>query len=145
MTDEGPCYWVEYDLCSACAAPSEPPIGAGPAGAVAATKPVSIEEFTEKMMSHANESYTLEIYGWQVGILHGMVALAASHPQVKQMNQATLGTIKAIRTMCLEVMRTWGIDQETLDYLDKAREEVNHEPGPSSIISPPEPGPSHGD
>jgi hypothetical protein len=93
-------------------------------------KTIDIHTFAETMKPHAKESYSLEICGWQVAIIHGLIALAASHPSVKNMNQTTQITIKTVRTMCLEIKRTWGLDQESLDYLDRSHEqtEASNEP-----------------
>lgn len=107
-------------------------------------KPVSEKEYLTRALPYAQEQYTLELQGWQVAALHGMIALAASHPGMQKTAPISFKLSRDIRNKCLEVMATWGFRQEELEFLDKSHEEASHEPGPSSQTGTPAPGSAPG-
>ena len=47
------------------------------------------QKFHEVLDSKGNEIYTLELRGWEVDILHSLLALAMDHPGMQKMSQPT--------------------------------------------------------
>jgi hypothetical protein len=79
---------------------------------------VSLKEFAVKMYRHRLDLYTLELDGYTVPVLHGLIALAARHPGIAKMGDPTRATIDQIRNWTLEVMRGWGFTNDQLKWLD---------------------------
>lgn len=88
---------------------------------------VTQEEYVEKLNEHKHEEYTLQLLAWQVPILHGLVALAADHPGIKNMGIHTHQTIKEVRDWCKMVFSLWGFSPEQIEFLDKMREQSTDE------------------
>lgn len=87
-------------------------------------KPVSQERFGEALKLGFHRKYTLELEGFQLSILHGLVALATDHPGIKGMSPVILKVIREVRDFCLAAFRDWGLDEEEVFYLDTMRVEV---------------------
>lgn len=86
-------------------------------------KEVTPERFACILDKHKTEDYHLLLKGWQVPILHGLIALAADHPGIQELGSPTHGAIKIIRGWCKWVFSRWGFTPEEVEYLDKMREE----------------------
>jgi hypothetical protein len=82
--------------------------------------PVDFREFHDKVYRHRQHIYSLELDGWEVPVLHGLVALAARHPEMAKLGQPTHQVIHEVRNWCLEVMRGWGFTPAQLKFLDEA-------------------------
>jgi hypothetical protein len=87
-------------------------------------KAVTREKFAEKLKQHQNDLCVLELSGWQVPILHGLIVLAADHPGVKGLHRPTQDTIQRVRGWCRSVFGVWGFTREEVEYLDKMREQA---------------------
>lgn len=61
-------------------------------------------------------TYTIALTPMQVTTLHGALALAMKHPEVK--NHATYPVLKSIRQQLLKHMQNMGFTPEELQYLD---------------------------
>lgn len=85
-------------------------------------KKVTLEQYAEKLKEHKTNLCVMELRGWQVPILHGLIAMVADHPGIKKLGPPTKETIVKIRQWCLKVLATWGFTPEELEYLDKIRE-----------------------
>lgn len=81
-----------------------------------------LEKFTDLMTAHKDDKYYLCLDGWQIGILHSLLALAANHPGVQKLGKPTQTTIREARGWCKDVFRRWGFTQEEADWLDKMRD-----------------------
>lgn len=57
-------------------------------------KQVTSEKYAEILDRHKNNEYHLVLKGWQVPILHGLIALAADHPGIKAMDPADQATYR---------------------------------------------------
>ena len=86
-------------------------------------KKVTQEQYAEVLDQHKGELYNLALPGWQVPILHGLIALAADHPGVKDLGTPTKEFIDQVRWWCREKFKEWGFTPEEVEYLDKMREE----------------------
>lgn len=84
--------------------------------------PVSEEKFAERLWANARVDYVLPLNGWQVPIIHGLVALAADHPGVQSMSQDTQEAIRHVRDWCKAVFIDWGLSPGEAVYLDTMRE-----------------------
>ena len=87
-------------------------------------KVVTPEQYVKALEKHQGEEYHLVIKGWQVPILHGLVALAADHPGIKAMGWPTHQVIGEVRSWCRQKFGMWGFSLEEVEYLDKMREKV---------------------
>ncbi|GAI75739.1 unnamed protein product [marine sediment metagenome] len=88
-------------------------------------KQVTNERYAEILDTHKNNEYHLVLKGWQVPILHGLIALAADHPGIKAMDQPTKQLIAQVRLWCKDKFRSWGFTPQQVEYLDKMREETH--------------------
>jgi len=88
----------------------------------AKTLAVTPRQFYNRLVPYKDEDYTLTIKGWQVAVLHGLIALAADHPGIKKMHGPTQQVIKEVREWCKNKFRTWGFTQEEIEFLDRIRE-----------------------
>ncbi len=88
------------------------------------TKEVTPEQFYESLTKYNDETYHLALKGWQVAILHGLVALAADHPGIKKMHEPTQSVITDFREWCKRIFAEWGFTPEEVEYLDKMRGEI---------------------
>ena len=86
-------------------------------------KVVTREQYAEASEKHKTEQYHLVLKGWQVPILHGLIALAADHPGIQLMGWPTRQTIAIVRWWCKQRFTDWGFTPEEVEYLDKMREE----------------------
>ncbi len=94
-------------------------------------------QFYDRLVPHKDEEYTITLKGWQVAVLHGLIALAAEHPGVKKMHGPAEQVINEVREWCKEKFKAWGFTQEEIDFLDRVRErevsfEVSKEAGHES-------------
>lgn len=83
--------------------------------------PVSKERFGELLGKNFQNLYILTLSGWEVSILHGLVALAADHPEVKGLGRPTRRFIRSVRTWFKTVFLDWGFSQGEAHYLDTAK------------------------
>lgn len=88
-------------------------------------KRVTPEQYVDKLNENKHKEYTLQLRAWQVPILHGLIALAADHPGVRNLGIHTHQTIKEVRTWCKNVFALWGFTPEEVEFLDKMREQEN--------------------
>jgi len=86
-------------------------------------KLVTKEQYAQALEAHKNEEYHLVLKGWQVPILHGLIALAADHPGIKNLGWPTKQVISEVRWWCRQKFGMWGFTSEEVEYLDKIREE----------------------
>ena len=86
-------------------------------------KEVSRVRLSELMNENKSRRYYLPIEGWQVPILHGLIALVAAHPGVKKLGWPTRTVIAEVRAWCLKRFEEWGFSPEEIEYLDKMREQ----------------------
>jgi len=87
-------------------------------------KEVTEEHYAEVLDQHKDEVYQISFLGWQMPILHGLIALAADHPGVKELGWPTQDLITHIRWWCREKFSEWGFSPEEVKYLDTMRKEV---------------------
>ena len=85
-------------------------------------KEVTKKQFAEALERHTSEEYHLVLKGWQVPILHGLIALAADHPGIKELGWPTKQVIGEVRSWCCQKFGMWGLTPEEVEYLDKMRE-----------------------
>lgn len=71
-----------------------------------------------------NNLYTLELDGWEVPVLHGLVVLASKHPELKTGHLMSNRVIAEVRGWCKQVFKTWGYSPEEIEYLDKRKVEA---------------------
>ncbi len=90
---------------------------------MAEMKVVTPEQYAEVLEQHKDEVYQLALKGWQIPILHGLIALAADHPGVKKLGWPTQQLINQVRWWCGEKFSEWGFTPEEVEYLDKMGEE----------------------
>jgi hypothetical protein len=86
---------------------------------------VSLKQYLEKYKRYGNNLYTLELDGWEVPFLHGLMVLAANHPDHDHMSALQRETILQVRTWCCEVFKTWGFSPEQVEWLDKTWVDAN--------------------
>ncbi len=86
------------------------------------TTAVTPRQFYDRLVPYRDEEYTLTLKGWQVAVLHGLIALAADHPGIKKMHGPTQEVIKEVREWCKDKFRTWGFTPEEIEFLDRIRE-----------------------
>ena len=84
--------------------------------------PVSFESFKDRLEVVANKDYIMPVKGWEVGVLHGLIALAADHPGVEMLHGETRTVIQRIRDWCQAVFVDMGFSPGEAVYLDTARE-----------------------
>ncbi len=94
-------------------------------------KEVSPARYKEKLLENRESTYALSLNAWQVPLLHGLVALAADHPEVLKMGGHTRDLIQEVRRWCRHVFAEWGFSPEEVEYLDRMREVINAGPSPS--------------
>ncbi len=85
-------------------------------------KVVTPQQYAEKLTAHKGGIYNLPLYGWQVPIVHGLIALAADHPGIKKMHEPTRQVIRDVREWCKDIFSQWGFTPEEVEYLDRMRE-----------------------
>lgn len=85
-------------------------------------KVVTPEHYAKVLDQHKHEVYHLALQGWQMPILHGLIALAADHPGIKMLSWPTRQLINQVRWWCREKFSEWGFSPEEVEYLDKKRE-----------------------
>ena len=86
------------------------------------------QRFLQVLKSKGNDTYTLEVTGCEVGILHGLVLLAMDHPNMQKMGQAAICVASNFRQWCKEVGVKMGLSEEETDLLDRLREELSDYP-----------------
>jgi len=89
---------------------------------MAKKKVVTREQYTEALLEHQDDVYHIAIKGWQMPIFHGLIALAADHPEVKKLGWPTKRLITQVRWWCREKFKEWGFSPAEVEYLDKMRE-----------------------
>lgn len=81
------------------------------------------QRFIEVLTPHMEADFIMPVKGWQVGFLHGMIALAMTHPDMKK-----LGNVEAfgqqVRDWCKQTFLSMGFTSEEVEMLDKLREEA---------------------
>ena len=86
------------------------------------TKTVTPKQFYDRLVPYKDQEYTLTLKGWQVAVLHGLIALVADHPAIKEMHGPPQEVIKEVREWCKDKFRTWGFTREEIEFLDRIRE-----------------------
>lgn len=86
-------------------------------------KMVTPEQYAEKLGRHQDDEYHLILTGEQVPILHGLIALAADHPEIEKSGWPTKRLITQVRWWCRQKFSDWGFTPEEVEYLDKTRED----------------------
>ena len=84
-------------------------------------KEVSPDRYKEKLAENRECMYTLSLNAWQVPLLHGLVTLAADHPEVLKLGGFTREFIQELRRWCRRVFAEWGFSPEEIEYLDRMR------------------------
>jgi hypothetical protein len=84
--------------------------------------PVSFESFRERLEATADKDYIMPAKGWEVAVLHGLVALAADHPGVEMLHAETQAVIRRIREWCMAVFIDMGFSPGEAVFLNTARE-----------------------
>ena len=87
-------------------------------------KVVTEEQYVQVLNQHKHEVYHFDLQGWQMPVLHGLIALAADHPGVKRLGWPTQRLIAQVRWWCREKFSEWGFSPEEVEYLDKMREDA---------------------
>ena len=87
-------------------------------------KEVSEEQYAQVLNHHRHEVYHIALKGWQIPILHGLIALAADHPDIKQTKWPTKQLIAQVRWWCKEKFSEWGFSPEEVEYLDRMRQDA---------------------
>ncbi len=88
-------------------------------------KEVSPDRYKEKLAENRDKTYTLSLNAWQVPLLHGLVTLAADHPEVLKLGGFTQELIQEVRRWCRFVFAEWGFSPEEVEYLDRMRERLS--------------------
>lgn len=83
---------------------------------------VNQEDYARILGRHKDEVYQIDLLGWQMPILHGLIALAADHPDVKKLGCPTQEVIRQVRWWCRQKFSEWGFSSEEVEYLDTMRE-----------------------
>ena len=86
------------------------------------------QKFLEVMKSKGNDIYTLELTGFEVGLLHGLVTLAMDHPNMQKMSQALHQAARRFRDWCEGVWVKMGLSEKEANLLDRLREELSDYP-----------------
>jgi hypothetical protein len=84
-------------------------------------KVVTFTKYLEQIRKHKNKLYTLELDGWQVPVLHGLVVLASQHPALKTGHYPSNQVITEFREWCKQVFKGWGYSPEEIEFLDKGK------------------------
>lgn len=84
-------------------------------------KAVSFQRLLKVMWLHKCKVYALELDGWEIPVLHGLILLAAEHPGMKALGEPTRQVISQVRAWCLEVFKEWGFSPEEVEFLDKGK------------------------
>lgn len=87
-------------------------------------KEVTPEKYKASLDAHKNDVCVLELRGWQVPVLHGLIALAAGHPGVKSLGWPTKVTIERVRDWCRKIFAVWKFTPEEVEFLDKMRDQL---------------------
>lgn len=95
---------------------------------------VTKEQYAQALDQHKDEVYHIALKGWQMPILHGLIALAADHPGVKKLGWPTKQLINQVRWWCREKFTEWGFSPEEVEYLDKMREDAQETSLKSNLI-----------
>ena len=80
-------------------------------------------KFTQALSETRGREYTYTFRAYEVGIFHGLVALAADHPGIQDMSPYTHQAIDEFRAWCKQVWVDMGMTEEEADLLDRLREE----------------------
>ena len=83
---------------------------------------VTPEDYARVLEQRKDEVYQIAFLGWQMPILHGLIALAADHPDVQNLGSPTQEVIAHIRWWCRQKFSEWGFSPEEVEYLDTMRE-----------------------
>jgi predicted RNA-binding protein with EMAP domain len=94
-------------------------------GNITKKKAEMMVKFTDLMTRHKDDQYPLILDGWQIGILHGLIALVADHPGVQKLGKPTSQTIREVRGWCKNIFTAWGFGWEEVEYLDTMRDQNN--------------------
>jgi hypothetical protein len=84
---------------------------------------VTPKRYLEVLNASRYREYVLSLKAWEVPILHGLVALAADHPGIQKLSEATHAIIIKIRHWCRAVFTDWGFSPAEVLYLDTMRED----------------------
>ncbi|MFA5186476.1 MAG: hypothetical protein WC551_08375 [Patescibacteria group bacterium] len=84
--------------------------------------PVSSERFGERLQVNFHSQYVLLLEGWQVAIIHGLMAITSDHPGVKGLHESTHQAIRYLRDWCQAVFIDWGLSPDEARYLDAMRQ-----------------------
>lgn len=85
-------------------------------------KEVTLEDYARILGLHQDEVSQIDFLGWQIPILHGLIALAADHPDVEKLGCPTQKVIRQVRWWCRQKFSEWGFSPEEVEYLDTMRE-----------------------
>jgi CheY-like chemotaxis protein len=80
------------------------------------------KRFTDALRHNGDRVYTLRMKGWEVGILHGLVALAADYPGIQKQSDQTHRIIQDFREWCQIVWIDMGLIAQEARLLDELRE-----------------------
>ena len=81
-------------------------------------EPVSQDEFTQKAIEHKDDVCVFHLQGYEVPVIHGILALGASHPGTKSMHSKSLDAIAIFREQLRDVFASWGFSPGQVDFLD---------------------------
>ena len=87
-------------------------------------KDLTRERYAQATGQHKEKVYHIALKGWQVPILHGLIALAADHPGVKKCGWPIEQLITQVRWWCKEKYKEWGFTPEEVEYLDKMSQDA---------------------
>jgi hypothetical protein len=85
-------------------------------------KEVTPQQFYDRFNAYKDKVYCLQMRGWEVVILHGLISLVADHPGIKAMQGPTHQAIDHVRLWCNNKFALWGFTPEEVEYLDNMRE-----------------------
>lgn len=79
-------------------------------------------KFVDIMNATRDREYTYTFKAWEIGIFHGLIALAADHPGIQNMSPYTHAQIDKFRAWCKRVWEDMGMTEEEAELLDRLRE-----------------------
>ena len=81
-------------------------------------KVVPFERYVELMRKHKSKLYNLELDGWEVPVLQGLILLASRHPSLAKPGEPTRRVINEVKLWCRQVLLGWGYSAAEIEYLE---------------------------
>ena len=90
------------------------------------------EKFYQTMRDNRDNYYNLDLKGWEVSVLDGLVALAMDHPAVQEIaGPSVMLAGKRFRDWCQSVYVAMGMTEEEARLIDALREPSQQQGGVS--------------